>query len=124
MEDYKKKEKWEQRQRKYDVQDARREKRRDRKERNVIGIVGFVIAANALVISFTGWHVWIAVVAFILCLIATGRRRPPGIARTLAIIGLAVSAIAMINAVRVSNQWVVTDAPTQTSVVQMIEMES
>lgn len=123
MEDYKKKEKWEQRQRKYDAQDARREKRQNRRDRNIIGIIGFVIAANAFVISFTGWHVWLAVIAFILCLIASGRRRPAGIAKTMAMIGLAVSAIAMINAVRVSNQWVVTDTPTQTSVVQMTQME-
>lgn len=125
MDDYKKQDKWEERQRKYAAQDERRKQRQARRDRNIIAVVGFVIAANALAVSFTGWHVWLSLVALVCCLIGIGRNRPSNWKKTLAYVGIAVSLIAVINAVRVSNQWVYegipeTDMP-QTTVNSQID---
>jgi predicted histidine transporter YuiF (NhaC family) len=111
MDDYKKQEKWEARQEKYDAQAEKRKKRQERWDRNIIAVVGFVLAANAFVISFTGWHVWLSLVALVCCLIGVGRNRPSNWKKLLAYIGIAVSMIAIINAVRVSNAWVYEGIP-------------
>ena len=120
MEDYKKQEKWEARERKYQAQAEKEKKRQERSERNIIAVVGFVISANALVISFTGWHVWLSLVALVCCLIGIGRNRPSNWKKTVAFIGIIISVIAIFNAVRVSNQWINEGYP-QTTVNSTLE---
>ena len=113
MADYRDQEKWERRQKKYEAQDARRQKRSDRVEKNVIAVVGFALAANALIVSFTGWFVWLDIVALVLCFIGSGKRRPEDWKKMVARIGMALSVIAILNAIRVSNKWVVDNGSMQ-----------
>ncbi len=113
MTDYRDQEKWERRQKKYEAQDARRERRSDRIQKNVIAIVGFALAANALIVSFTGWFVWLDIIALILCFIGSGKRRPEDWKKMAARIGMALSVIAILNAIRVSNKWVVDNGAIQ-----------
>ncbi len=107
MADYRDQQKWEKKQKQYEAQDARREKRSGRIQRNVIAIAGFVVAANAFIVSFTGWFVWLDLIALLLCLIGSGKRRPEDWKKTLARVGMVLSVIAILNAIRVSNKWVV-----------------
>lgn len=120
MDDYKKQEEWEARERKYAAQAEKQKKRQERYDRNIIAVVGFVISANALVISFTGWHVWLSLVALVCCLIGIGRNRPSDWKKIVALIGIALSIIAIMNAVRVSNKWVY-DEMQQTTVNSTLE---
>ncbi len=114
-------EKWEARQKKYEAQDERRKKRQERRNRNIVAVVGFVLAANGLIISFTGWHVWLSIAAFVCCLIGIGRKRPSDWKKTLALVGMAMSLVAVINAVRVSNQWLAEQQPIEQTIEQMME---
>lgn len=88
------------------MRQAEREKKlQGRREKNVIALAGFVIAVNAFALSFTGWFVWVAVISLVFCWIGIGRKRPVNCKKYLAAIGLALSLLAIANAVRISNQW-------------------
>ena len=115
-EEHNKQEKWKKRQERYERQDRRRERRQERRDRNIIAIIGLIVSANAFVLSFTGWFVWLAIIGIILCFIGFGRKRPYDYKKIMALIGLALGFIAIINAVRVSNSWFVTDELPEVSV--------
>ena len=91
-------------------QESRQKKNQPRREKNAIALIGFIVAYNALWISFTGWYVWLDIIALIMCLLGMSKNRPTNFKKYLALAGAAISVIAMLNAVRVSNQWTVDDA--------------
>lgn len=90
--------------------EARQEKKRPRREKNIIALVGFIVACNAFWISFTGWYIWLDLIALVLCLIGLMPNRPRNLKKYLALFGAGIALIAMFNAIRVSNQWVVEHA--------------
>lgn len=107
-------EKLRKRQERYAKQEEREKKLQVRREKNTIALVGFVFAVNAFALSFTGWFVWVAFVALLCCFIGIGRKRPVNVKKYLAVIGLALGLLAIVNAVRVSNQWEYDDPiPTE-----------
>lgn len=91
-------------------QESRQKKSQPRREKNTIGLIGFIVACNALWISFTGWYVWLDIIALIMCLLGLSKNRPNNFKKYLALAGAAIAVIAMLNAVRVSNQWSVDDS--------------
>ena len=109
-----KEEKWKKRQERYERQDKRRQARQDKRDRNIIAIIGLIVSANAFILSFTGWFVWLALIGIVLCLIGMGRKRPSDYKKLMALIGLGLAFVAIINAIRVSNSWLVTDVPQTT----------
>lgn len=86
------------------------EKKRPRLERNAIAIVGLIVSCNAFILSFTGWFVWLALIGLVLCGIGLLPNRPKNIKKYLALLGLGLAAVAVVNAVRVSNTWTVDDS--------------
>lgn len=98
----------------YARQEAHEKKLEARREKNTIAIVGFVFAVNAFALSFTGWFVWVALIALLCSFIGIGRKRPVNVKKYLALIGLALGLLSIINAVRISNQWEYDDPiPTE-----------
>lgn len=93
---------------------SREEKLQVRREKNTVALVGFVFAVVAFALSFTGWFVWVAFIALLCSFIGIGRKRPVNVKKYLAVIGLALGLIAIINAVRISNKWEYDDPiPTE-----------
>lgn len=101
--------------------EQKREKSSPRREKNLIGLIGFIVACNAFWISFTGWYIWLDVIALVMCVIGLLPNRPQNIKKYLALFGAAIAVIAMFNAVRVSNQWVVDDSGTSGSSAYSVE---
>ena len=100
--------------------EARMEKNAPKYERNTIAFVGFILACNCIWISFTGWYVWLDLVALVMCLIGLSSNRPKNLKKYLALIGAGLACIAMFNAVRVSNKFLVD----QDNINQLITYES
>ena len=97
----------------WNVQPGRRadeKKSEPRREKNAVGLIGFIVACNALWISFTGWYIWLDLIALVLCLVGLLPDRPKNIKKYLALFGAGIAVIAMFNAIRVSNQWIVDDS--------------
>lgn len=92
------------------TRESRRKKSEPRREKNVIGLIGFIVACNAFWISFTGWYIWLDLIALVMCLIGLLPNRPKNIKKYLALFGAGIAVIAMFNAIRVSNQWIVDDS--------------
>ena len=119
-EEHNKEEKWKKRQERYERQDRRRQARQNRRDKNIIAIIGLIVSANAFILSFTGWFVWLALVGIVLCLIGVSRKRPADYKKMMALIGLGLGFVAIINAVRVSNSWLVTEDALPASVGQAV----
>ena len=90
--------------------EARMEKNQPRLEKNIIAVIGLILSGNAFILSFTGWFVWLALLALLFCVIGLFPNRPKNVKKFLALLGVALSAIAIFNAVRVSSSWVVDDS--------------